>query len=88
MKTGVYVFPPSTDEAEAALGSLDSILKPKRKKGPGYVDSNLDALTRQRLEAMQMFLWLYTDKKSPIYGKPSAWTATSKQTAHNLCKDA
>ena len=46
-KTGVYVFPPSTDEAKAALGSLDSILKPKRKKGPGYVDPNLNALTHQ-----------------------------------------
>jgi hypothetical protein len=87
-KTGVYVFPPSTDEAKAALESLDLILKPKREKGPGYIDPNLDTLTRQRLEAMQLFLWLYTDKTSPIYGQPGTWTAASKQAAHNLRKDA
>ncbi len=86
--TGVYVFPPSTAEADAALGSLDLILKPKRKKGPGYVDPNLDTFTRQRLELMQMFLWAYTDKKLPIYGQPGAWTAASKQVAHNLRRDA
>jgi hypothetical protein len=37
---------------------------------------------------MQMFLWLYTDKDSPNYGRPGAWTVASKQTAHNLHKDA
>jgi hypothetical protein len=44
-KTGVYVFPPTADEVQAALESLDSILRPKQKKGPGYVDLNLDLLT-------------------------------------------
>jgi hypothetical protein len=51
-RTGVYVFPPTTDEAELALADLDAILRPRRAKGPGYVDPELDPLTRRRLEAM------------------------------------
>jgi hypothetical protein len=85
-KTGIYVFPPTTDEARLALADLDDVLKPQRTKGPGYRDPQLDLLTRQRLEAMQMFLWRYTDKSSPNYGSPGAWTAASKEAAHNLRK--
>ena len=44
-QSGKYVFPPSLDDASAAFKDITNILKPPRKKGHGYKDAGLDAVT-------------------------------------------
>lgn len=66
--------PPDIVQAEAALKDLKMILKPPRTSGRGYRDSKLGAWTRERLEAMEIFLGHYTNPQSPAY---NAWTAAS-----------
>jgi hypothetical protein len=55
-KIGTFSFPPTIAEAEAAFADIKKVLKPPRKKGPGYDHHGLDELTHSRVEAMRKFL--------------------------------
>jgi hypothetical protein len=57
---------------------IKNILHPKRQMGHGYKDSKLDLLLKNWLEAMQHFLWTYTNPESHLYDK---WMAASLDTA-------
>jgi hypothetical protein len=77
-KTGTYKFPPTIAEAEAAFADIKKLLKPPRKKGPGYDHHNIDELTHSRVEVMRKFLWKY------ISGNSTAqWGSASLETAHD-----
>jgi hypothetical protein len=68
------MFPPSTEEAEKAFDNLTNILKPRRKKGPGFTDPGLDKIVTERLSAMKLFCFNYLDmskkksSKAPVAG--------------------
>ncbi|KAI0289743.1 hypothetical protein BC826DRAFT_990766 [Russula brevipes] len=79
-KVGEFVFPPSVDEARAALEDLKKLLKPPREKGPGYRHHNFDELTYSRLEAMRGFLWKYVSGGDTASGT-KRWTRASLETA-------
>jgi len=89
-RQGTQLHPPSKEEARRAYEDLQSILKPKRKNGPGHVDPGFDPFTRERLEQLRQFLWNYTDPDSTAHGLgnrfKSLWKAASNQTAHALTK--
>jgi hypothetical protein len=87
---GKFTPPPTIESAKAALTDIKVILNPMRKSGKGHKDPGLDLLLRKRLEAMQMFLWGYSDTESTDAGHHgsirSKWTAASTRTAHALEK--
>ncbi|KAJ7445373.1 hypothetical protein B0H11DRAFT_2249507 [Mycena galericulata] len=74
---------PSVAVANAALVDLGKVLRPPRKKGPGYIDPKIDPFTRSRIEGMRNFLALYANPKSPTYGK---WKAASTAAAITMCR--
>jgi hypothetical protein len=77
-KEGEFTFPPSVDDAHAALEDLKTLLKPPRENGPGYQHHDFDELTYSRLEAMRGFLWKY------ISGRDTKrWTRASLETAQD-----
>ncbi|KAK7015444.1 hypothetical protein R3P38DRAFT_2369160, partial [Favolaschia claudopus] len=51
---------PSIEAARAALADIGKVLRPPRKKGPGYIDLKLDPFTRSRIQGIQSLLALYT----------------------------
>jgi hypothetical protein len=57
---------------------IKDILNPKRQADHGYKDLKLDLLFKSLLEAMQCFLWMYTNPESHFYNK---WMAASLDTA-------
>ena len=89
-RQGTQLHPPSKEEARRTYEDLQSILKPKRKNGPGHVDPGFDPFTREQLEQLRQFLWNYTDPDSTAHGLgnqfKSSWKAASNQTAHALTK--
>jgi hypothetical protein len=77
-KIGTHCFAPTIAEAEAAFEDIKKILKPTRKKGPGYVHHGLDDFTHSRVEAMRKFLWKY------VAGNSTArWGAAALETARD-----
>ncbi|KAG6872614.1 hypothetical protein C0995_008359 [Termitomyces sp. Mi166 len=66
-KKGVFIFPPSMEEAELAFKDLTKILKPPQAKGHGYKDSKLDDAITIKLEGVRLFLVAYVqmEKKEP-----------------------
>ena len=75
-KLGKYQFVPTIADAEAAFADIKNILKPPRKKGPGYLHHGLDDLTHSCVEAMRKFLYKY------VAGNSTAlWSAASLETA-------
>ncbi|KAG6874568.1 hypothetical protein C0992_007456 [Termitomyces sp. T32_za158] len=85
-KRGVFVFPPSMEEAELAFKDLTNILKPPRVKGRGFKDPKLDKVTIRRLEGVRLFLGAYVrmEKKHPK--QHGNWMEASNQTAEFSCK--
>ena len=77
-KVGMHLFPPTFGEARAALEDIKKVLKPPRKKGPGYQHHDLDELTYSRVEAMRKFLWKYIDG-----GETRGWMRASLETARD-----
>ncbi|KAJ7455630.1 hypothetical protein B0H11DRAFT_2322407 [Mycena galericulata] len=75
---------PSVAVANAALVDRGKVLRPPRKKGPGYIDPKIDPFTRSRIEGMRNFLALYANPKSPTYGKWKA--AASTAAAITMCR--
>jgi hypothetical protein len=69
---------PTLYDANAALGELGLIIRPKRKKGAGYLDPDLDLWTRARLEGMVSMLGMYTNVNSKTYNN---WGASALQAA-------
>jgi hypothetical protein len=67
---------PIIAEAEAAFANIKQILKPPRKKGPGYVHHGLDDLTHSRIKAMRRFMWEYITGNSTV-----RWVPMSLETA-------
>jgi hypothetical protein len=80
---GKFVFPPSIEQAEKAFDNLMNILKPRRKKGPGFTDPGLDKIVTERLSAMKLFCFNYLDMSKKNKAKPQ-WQAASLQTAQSL----
>jgi hypothetical protein len=77
-KTGTHRFVPTAAEAEAAFADIKNVLKPPRKKGPGYDHHGLDELTYSRVEAMRKFLWKYVAGNNTAH-----WVSASLETAHD-----
>jgi len=75
--------PPTVVAAKIAYEKIKLILRPPRATGNGYKDPKLDLLSRQRLEAMKQFLWVYCNPESKTY---NFWTASSLATATALEK--
>ena len=85
-QSGVFIAPPSLDEAQLALDNLKKILRPPRTSHAehgGYKDPRLDSYLRTRLEEMKQFLWTYVNPQSTVYNK---WTAASLHMANYLEK--
>lgn len=72
---------PMIPAAQSALKDIGLLLRPKWKKGPGYVDPGLDPLTWSRLQWMEAFLWAYVD---PAQGK--GWIDASFHTVQTFQK--
>jgi hypothetical protein len=66
---------PMVDAACAALADLGTVLWPPRKKGPGYIDPQIDPFTRSRIECIKSLLALYTH---PSSSTRSQWKKASK----------
>jgi hypothetical protein len=77
-KIGTYRFVPTIAEAKAAFEDIKQILKPSRKKGPGYVHHGLDDFTHSRIEAMRKFLWKYVAGNST-----ACWIPIFLETAND-----
>ena len=69
---------PTLHHAVTALHELDAIVRPRRNKGAGYKDPDLDLYTRARLEGMQSMLRMYTMSNSQTYLN---WGASGLQAA-------
>jgi hypothetical protein len=69
--------PPSVEAAKVAHMKIKNILHLKRQMGHGYKDPKLDLLLKSQLEAMQHFLWTFTNPESHLYNK---WMAASLDT--------
>ncbi|THU82238.1 hypothetical protein K435DRAFT_823274 [Dendrothele bispora CBS 962.96] len=74
---------PTLVEAQSALKDINKVLRPPRKKGPGYLDPKLDPFTQTCIKGMQSFLVLYTSPNSPTYGN---WSAASQTAAITMCR--
>ena len=75
---GMHKKAPTLEEAKLALYDLITILKPRRKKGPGFKDPNLNPFVRERMEGMMGLLSMYTNDKSRLYAK---WIPVSQEVA-------
>ncbi|KAF8161627.1 hypothetical protein B0H34DRAFT_796383 [Crassisporium funariophilum] len=75
--------PPTVLLAKEALKDLKNLLHPKRKKGPGHTDPEINHFVRTRMEGMQALLNFYTNPHSATYEK---WTASSLQAAISLAR--
>ncbi|KXN84513.1 hypothetical protein AN958_12401, partial [Leucoagaricus sp. SymC.cos] len=69
---------PSILQAAEVHQKIKKILFPSCETRYGYKDPGLNKVLLKQLHAMQLFLWLYIDEKSPHHG---AWTATSEAAA-------
>ena len=81
--------PPNELDASKALQDLSAVLRPPRKTGRGYRDVQLSRFVRERLEAVKMFLTIFTSPQTTLqrlclHGQN--WTAASLQTATVLGK--
>ncbi|KAJ7914128.1 hypothetical protein B0H13DRAFT_2325570 [Mycena leptocephala] len=56
---------PTIEAARAALADIGKVLRPPRKKGPGYIDPHLDPFTESRIKGIQSLLALYTLTRCP-----------------------
>ncbi|KAJ6524969.1 hypothetical protein B0H19DRAFT_1276328 [Mycena capillaripes] len=72
---------PAIEAALDALKDIGTVLHPRRKKGPGYVDPHLDPFTKSRIEGIQSLLALYTHTGSSTYGQ---WKKASTNAAITL----
>jgi transposase len=81
MRDGKLREPPTALLAKPALNDLRDLLHPKRKKGHGHIDPELNYFVRIRLEGMQSMLNFYTNPQSTTYEK---WGASSYQAAISL----
>ncbi|KAJ6536875.1 hypothetical protein B0H19DRAFT_962801 [Mycena capillaripes] len=72
---------PTVEAALAALAEVGRVLRPPRKKGPGYIDPRLDPFTRSRIEGIQSLLALYTNPSSSTHGH---WKKASVNAAITL----
>jgi hypothetical protein len=82
-KSGLFIPPPSIDDAKAALVDITIVLQPKRVNGNGHkpFTEGSDAL-RLRLTMMKMHLAMYTAPDSP------GWITASLKTAHSFQKSS
>ena len=81
-KLGLFVPPPSIDDARAALADISAILQPKRANGIGHHLFKGSDLLRIRLTMMKMHLWNYTAPNS------LGWIDASLKTAHSFQKSS
>ena len=82
-KRGLFMFPPTIEQAQKRFDDLANILKPRRNKGPGFTDPGLDKIVTERLSAMKLFCFNYIDMSKKHTAKPQ-WQAASLQTAQSL----
>ncbi len=73
--------PPTIFLAQKALEDLRELLHPRRKKGPGHYDPNLNLFVRTRMEGMQSLLNFYTNPQSLTYEK---WGVSAHHAAISL----
>ncbi|GLB43911.1 hypothetical protein LshimejAT787_1500950 [Lyophyllum shimeji] len=85
-RKGVFVFPPTLEEAESAFKDITRILKPPRAKGQGYKDPGLDRVTTVRLEGIRMFLGTYVRFEKANPGHRGNWTKASEETVAVRCE--
>ncbi|CAK5262712.1 unnamed protein product [Mycena citricolor] len=83
LRDGYLRQAPSITAALSALVDLDRVLRPPRKKGPGYLDPKLDPFTRSRIEGIRALLAMYTSELSNTRGK---WRKSSTAAAVALCR--
>jgi hypothetical protein len=85
-KPGHFFPPPSIAEAERAFHDLANILKPRRKKGYGFKDPDLDRIVMERLSGMKLFCYNYIQMQDEKVASPgsSQWGAASLHTANSL----
>ncbi|KXN90362.1 hypothetical protein AN958_04313, partial [Leucoagaricus sp. SymC.cos] len=69
---------PSILQVAEVHQKIKKILFLPRETGYGYKDPGLDNMLLKWLCAIQLFLWIYIDEKSPHHG---AWTAASEVAA-------
>lgn len=79
----VYQHHPTEVAAKAALDDLRNVLKPPRGNGQGYKTVDVNGWTRERLEHMRTFLYLYTNPESADCG---SWLSASLRTAQGQGK--
>ena len=81
--------PPNELDASKALQDLSAVLRPPRKTGRGYRDGQLSRFVRERLEAVKMFLTIFTSPQTTLqcsFLHGQNWNAASSQTATVLGK--
>jgi len=84
---GIYIFPPTQEDAAAAFADITNILKPPRKRGHGYRSPGLgDVTTQTCLEGMRMFLGAYICLETDNPGHCGNWTAASNMTTTMHCE--
>ncbi|KAJ7886305.1 hypothetical protein B0H13DRAFT_2535256 [Mycena leptocephala] len=78
---------PTIEAARAALQDIGKVLRPPRKKGPGYIDPHLDPFTRSRVEGIQSLLALYTHPSAATHGqwKKASMNAVITLRRGNYC---
>lgn len=72
---------PTVEKASYSLSRLGRVVRPPRKKGPGYIDPHHDPYTQSRLQGIRAHLTLYTNPRSAFYGQ---WVAASLHAAITL----
>ncbi|KAJ7720590.1 hypothetical protein DFH07DRAFT_712612, partial [Mycena maculata] len=84
---GILRQAPTVESALKALADIGKVLRPPRKKGPGYIDPNIDPFTRSRIEGIQSLLALYTHPSSSTHGqwKKAAMNAAITLRRGNYC---
>ena len=74
--SGIFVPPPTVEDAKLAYKDIQEILQPRRKTGAGHKDPGLDLLLRKQLDKIKLFLWAYINATGR-----RAWISASLQTA-------
>lgn len=80
-RNGKLREPPTVLVAKEALEDLKELLHPKRKKGSGHTDPELNYFVRTYMEGMQTLLNFYTNPDSMTHDK---WSASSLQASISL----
>ncbi|KAK7030329.1 hypothetical protein VNI00_014186 [Paramarasmius palmivorus] len=87
-----YIFPPTQEEAEGVMNDLDSLLKPKRRKGRGHKKdergflNGLDPTTEERMECVRMLLNTYISLEKEAPGRRGNWTTAAKRIQVAKCR--